>query len=291
MLVTGTGDKVVYRLGRSKGRSRTQTSRGGPIRGRRHDRGRIFATRFLDFTQNSNFATELPCPRGGDTTKHENGTRVAEIYKATTISPNRRHMIMSRVLCKNERRITEAVCSLAVLPLLVLALTPLLPTNTFAQGNLDQPVIDGGFENQRSPTISAPWLREGQGFKGIDIAKGLASTGSNNAFIRTTAHEWNAVTQVLTVRPNTRYLVEAMVRTSGNMHDGYFGVRTVPDNTIIKERKYGPLPKYTRLVVDVPSGNRTQLLLFVGYWATGEDSWIQIDDVHVGKAVAFDDHN
>jgi hypothetical protein len=29
------------------------------------------------------FATELPCHRGGDTTTHENGTRVAEIYKAT----------------------------------------------------------------------------------------------------------------------------------------------------------------------------------------------------------------
>jgi len=32
--------KVAYRLGRSKGCSRTQISRGGPIRGRRHDRRR-----------------------------------------------------------------------------------------------------------------------------------------------------------------------------------------------------------------------------------------------------------
>src|SRR5712691_1108545 len=38
MLVTDTGDKVVYRLGRSKGRSRTPTSCGGPTRGRRGDR-------------------------------------------------------------------------------------------------------------------------------------------------------------------------------------------------------------------------------------------------------------
>src|SRR5947209_4802200 len=38
MLVTGTGDKVVYRLGRSKGRARTPTSCGGPTRGRRGDR-------------------------------------------------------------------------------------------------------------------------------------------------------------------------------------------------------------------------------------------------------------
>jgi hypothetical protein len=41
MLVTGTGDEVVYRIGRSKGRSRTQTSRGGPRHGRRGDRRRV----------------------------------------------------------------------------------------------------------------------------------------------------------------------------------------------------------------------------------------------------------
>jgi hypothetical protein len=39
MLVTVTGDEVVYRHGRSTGHSRTQTSHRGPIRGRRHDRG------------------------------------------------------------------------------------------------------------------------------------------------------------------------------------------------------------------------------------------------------------
>src|SRR2546430_1170166 len=38
MLVTGTGDKVVYRLGRSKGRARSPTACGGPTRGRRGDR-------------------------------------------------------------------------------------------------------------------------------------------------------------------------------------------------------------------------------------------------------------
>lgn len=35
MRVTETGDKVVYRLGRDKGRSRTPTSYGGATRGRR----------------------------------------------------------------------------------------------------------------------------------------------------------------------------------------------------------------------------------------------------------------
>src|SRR2546422_10438012 len=38
MMITGTGDKVMYRHGRSKGRLRTPTSGGGPTRGRCGDR-------------------------------------------------------------------------------------------------------------------------------------------------------------------------------------------------------------------------------------------------------------
>src|SRR5713101_2100105 len=41
MTVTGIGNKVVYRLGRSKGRSRTPASCEGSTRGRRHDRGQM----------------------------------------------------------------------------------------------------------------------------------------------------------------------------------------------------------------------------------------------------------
>jgi hypothetical protein len=40
MMVTGTGDKVVYHPGRSKGRSGTPTSCGGPIHCRLGDRSR-----------------------------------------------------------------------------------------------------------------------------------------------------------------------------------------------------------------------------------------------------------
>jgi hypothetical protein len=43
MLVTQTGDKVVYHVGRSKGRARTQTARGGLQHGRRGERRRVSA--------------------------------------------------------------------------------------------------------------------------------------------------------------------------------------------------------------------------------------------------------
>jgi hypothetical protein len=43
MLVTETGGKVGYHVGRSMGRARTQTARGGLQRGRRGDRRRVSA--------------------------------------------------------------------------------------------------------------------------------------------------------------------------------------------------------------------------------------------------------
>jgi hypothetical protein len=149
-------------------------------------------------------------------------------------------------------------------------------------------LLDGGFEDQKSPTISNPWNVEGQGFKGIDLNKGLANSGRNNAWIRTSAREWNAITQFVPTAPLQKYLLEANVRTSLNVSDGYFGVRDEVGR-VIQEIKFGPLPQYTRRVVVFTALPRQKgVLVFVGYWGPGNDSWIQIDDVHVGKAVGFD---
>jgi hypothetical protein len=152
-----------------------------------------------------------------------------------------------------------------------------------------RPVQDNGFEQQTSRTISAPWTAEGSGGKGIDIGLGFAASGRNNAFIRTAgAHEWNAITQVVRVKPRTRYRVSANVRTSNNVRDGYFGARTVPGNQILKERRFAAMKSYTRLIFDVDSGDNDTLRIFIGYWAAGQDSWIQIDDVWAGGSVPID---
>jgi hypothetical protein len=45
------------------------------------------------------------------------------------------------------------------------------------------------------------------------------------------------------------YTIEADIRTSGNVRDGYFGVRDEVGK-VIKEVKFGPLPQYTRLRFD-----------------------------------------
>ena len=157
-----------------------------------------------------------------------------------------------------------------------------------AHADRDQPLVDGDFENQKTNTISAPWYVEGSGFKGIDIGKRLSSSGKNNAFIRTSFHDWNAITQFFHTTPLQKYRVEADLRTSGNMRDGYFGVRDEVGR-VIKEVKFGPLPQYARLRFDFAGLPRqTGVRLFIGYWAPGEDSWIQIDNVHVGRLVGID---
>jgi hypothetical protein len=147
---------------------------------------------------------------------------------------------------------------------------------------------DGGFEDQTSRTISGPWSTEGSGFKGIDLDMGNASYGKNNAFIRTSAKEWNAITQFCNTTPFVNYGVSADIRTSENMQDGYFGIRDEL-NRVIQEVKFGPLPKYksVRFFFKGPP-RQTGVRFFVGYWGAGEDSWIQIDNVNIGRAVRID---
>jgi hypothetical protein len=164
----------------------------------------------------------------------------------------------------------------------------LLLPSLLAYADTSQPLLDGGFESQTSQDISAPWSVEGSGFKGIDVNKGLAASGKNNAFIRTAPHEWNAITQFINIDPSKEYGVSATIRTSDNVRDGYFGVRDWQGG-IIKEVKFGPLPQYTTLRFFFRAPRQTGVKVYVGYWALGEDSWIQIDDVHVGAALNFDD--
>jgi hypothetical protein len=58
--VAGTGDKIVYCTGRSKGHSRTQTSRGGPQRGRRHVQGLKAQVEMLTMRDRANDVLSQP---------------------------------------------------------------------------------------------------------------------------------------------------------------------------------------------------------------------------------------
>lgn len=147
-------------------------------------------------------------------------------------------------------------------------------------------VKDSGFEEQHTRAVGAPWGFEGIDPKGMDIGLGLENTGRNNAWIRSGSRQWNAITQVVTVRPNTAYSLSAWVRTSGNFDGGYFGVRSGASRAILNEVRFGAAAAnpaaYQYLSVEFSSGADTTVTVFIGYWAPGADSWLQIDDVDLG---------
>ncbi|MCE6999093.1 hypothetical protein LZG04_30450 [Saccharothrix sp. S26] len=139
-------------------------------------------------------------------------------------------------------------------------------------------VADAGFEQQREFAVRPPWGSEGPDLKAIDLDRGFAKSGADNAFIRTSSRAWNAVTQFVPVTPHTTYRLHAWVRTSGNYTAGFFGVR--PHNgTPFVETGFGAGTGYRLLTVTFDSGTAGGVTVFSGYWAPGVDSWMQVDDV------------
>ncbi|MDQ0920702.1 DUF4185 domain-containing protein [Paenibacillus sp. V4I5] len=143
-------------------------------------------------------------------------------------------------------------------------------------------VQDAGFENQANSTVSAPWTTDGPDSKGIDRGSGFAHSGANNAWIRTSTTNWNALMQQVNVLPNTNYVLKGWIRNSNNFSGGFFGVRN-SSGGVISEVNYGGLLNYTQQTIAFNSGSNTSVTLFVGYWAPGVDSWIQVDDIVLEK--------
>src|SRR5690242_10072902 len=81
---------------------------------------------------------------------------------------------------------------------------------------------DGTFEQDTSPNIADNHLYEtlGPDAKGVDINAGLAFEGRNNAWIRGSSRQWNALKQDVTVQLGQRLRLSGWIRTSPNVHDG-----------------------------------------------------------------------
>ncbi|SER58902.1 protein of unknown function [Lentzea xinjiangensis] len=137
-----------------------------------------------------------------------------------------------------------------------------------ADGNALQ---EGGFEHR-----TGAWRSTGQG--GVDHGLGLARTGANNGWVRSTSG-WNDLFQQVVVRPGTRYRLSGWVRSSGTTSDGYFGVRRPGGGGVVAEQEYGSLPSYGRLSVEFTATD-PRAEVFTGIWARdGQDTWAQVDDL------------
>ena len=143
-------------------------------------------------------------------------------------------------------------------------------------------VTDGGFERQPYRSVSSPWNVEGPDHKGIDIRLGYANSGANNAFIRTGSHNWNAITQNVSLRPYTWYRMRVFLRTSSVFGAGYLGVRGAANG--LAERPFGVVNGYQEHTIDFSTGANGTVTPFLGYWAPGTDSWVQMDDFAIYPA-------
>jgi hypothetical protein len=138
----------------------------------------------------------------------------------------------------------------------------------------------GDFETQTSSQLSSNWGEEGTAPRGVDLNRGYAHNGANNAWIRGTGTGWNAITQTWALGPNFDFRYTGWVRTSSNVQNGYFGVRN-GSGQIVGEVKFGPVVgDYTRLAVSFRTSNHWDAYtMYVGFWLPGPDAWIQIDDL------------
>ncbi|MBD2298652.1 hypothetical protein H6G80_10060 [Nostoc sp. FACHB-87] len=154
------------------------------------------------------------------------------------------------------------------------AVSSILLTNiSINQGQASCTAPYGNLDFEQQPHPSSYWETEGRA--GFDVNKGYSFSGKNNAWMRNVS-DWNGIRQQVRLQPNSNYILEAYVRTSPNVTDGYFGMRDT-EQKVWSELKFGSLPQYTKLTLQFRTGNATTYNIFTGFWALGQDSWVQVD--------------
>lgn len=147
-------------------------------------------------------------------------------------------------------------------------------------------VSDGGFEMQDVPlsNLQAPYLSEGPGTKHVG---NWGMPGNAVEIADEQSGTWNALTQLVTVRPGT-YRLHADVASSGNFSVGYMGVRTT-SGSILAETSYPDDPYYHEREVYFTVGGTSdvQLRVFVGYWSGFSQAYwsnIVVDNIGLEEA-------
>lgn len=144
-----------------------------------------------------------------------------------------------------------------------------------SQGTYSLPFVSNGINFDY-------WAREGR--SGLDIKKGYAYQGSNNAWIRNN-QGWNAIRQT-TIIPliplilGKKFTFSGILRTSNNFRMGYLGIRNVKQQ-VISETRFWANTQYKWFSADfVYTGQ--PINVFVGFWSTqGEDTWVQVDNLNI----------
>jgi hypothetical protein len=157
---------------------------------------------------------------------------------------------------------------------MIAGLLVLMPYHT-AKAQCASILSDGDFEEQRSDRLGIPWTPEGRA--AIDPKRGLSYRGDNNAWAGKKAG-WSGFYHYPTrLSAGREYVLTAFVKTSGDVHDGYFGFRDKTKRPVIELKKFGPLPNYKELTVKFRPATTGLYNVFIGFWAPTPESWIRVD--------------
>jgi hypothetical protein len=63
-----------------------------------------------------------------------------------------------------------------------------------------------------------------------------------------------------------------------NTNIGYFGVRDSGGVNVLAQNSFSAAPGYTQITVPFNSGSNSRVSIFSGFWGTGSDQWLRIDD-------------
>lgn len=150
-----------------------------------------------------------------------------------------------------------------------------------------QTLQNGGFEEDWTDAIHLPWHFSGRGSAGIDIRKGKAYNGFNNAWIcaENGQEAWISQHRVR-VQADTSYVLSAAVRSSGNVEKGFIRIiESGSGGNVIAEIAFGSQKEYT--VIAVPfHWEKGHVDVQVGYAGPAGASWLHIDEVILSEGGA-----
>jgi hypothetical protein len=140
-------------------------------------------------------------------------------------------------------------------------------------------VVNPGFEAQSTPGILSPWMAEGPGTHTVEVNAGTAHTGLNDGLIESSSTSWNALTQQITVTPNTNYILTGWVQNDFGTNTGSFGVRAANGVTVLAQTSFGAASTYVPETVKFNSGNNSSVIIFAGFVGQKKKLMLRLDDL------------
>jgi hypothetical protein len=74
------------------------------------------------------------------------------------------------------------------------------------------------------------------------LSAGFSHSGNNDAWIRDSTSNWNAITQIISVQTHTNYTLAGWVQNNFTSNIGYFGVRDGGGINIVAQTPTTPRP-------------------------------------------------